>query len=120
MTNAIDKVKKFLVTKAEELIDKYKDNFITSTQINNMIGLSNDSCCREEIENFVKYQIGRAKKSKKDRENWSKCGSDILEVLELIEKKLKDNDNQVDDDTIVKAIVLFFGYLKRYYKYAVK
>jgi len=105
-------LKKFLVEKAEEFVNSHKE-MISITQINNMIIMSKEACCIEEIENFIKYQIGR---DKKKTNGWGQS-KDILKIIKDIEKETISRYKNVNDHDITEAIMLFFGYLKRYRKY---
>lgn len=102
--------KGWLVDEAETLLEKVKmrDGFNGQTsQLRNMVQITQTECEIAVLRNFIHYQVGR----KSTSAFWSLIHEDVLRVLEGIAKKHEQ------DEVRLTAIQSFFGYLVRHYVY---
>jgi len=111
LKSKIEKYKDKLVEQAEKLCDTYHPT-VARSGLQNLLALANSTLSVKEIQNFVKYQMGRRTKG----EDWAGKGFGENLVSEL--DKIKTECNAGDDKELYIALVrLFIGYVVRYAQY---
>jgi hypothetical protein len=114
LRDKIEKCKDKLVERAEKLCDKHCPN-IARAGLHNLSALANSTLSVKEIQNFVKYQMGRRTKG----EDWSAnaFGENLVSELNVIKTDCNVGE---DRDLYIALVRLFIGYVVRYAQYLEK
>lgn len=111
LRNKTEKCKDKLVERAEKLCDEHYPT-VSRAGLHNLLALANSTLSVKEIQNFIKYQMGRSTKG----EDWAKKDFGKNLVSEI--NKIKTECNVDEDKELYIALVrLFIGYVVRYAQY---
>lgn len=114
LRSKIEKYKDKLVEQAEELCDKHRPE-VSRAGLHNLLALANSTLSVKEIQNFVKYQMGRRTKG----DDWFRnyFGENLVSELNKIKTKYNVGE---DKDFYIALVRLFIGYVLRYAQYLEK
>lgn len=102
-------IKQHLVAKAERIVEKVRTKRGQTSQLRNLIQVTQTESEVPVLRNFIRYQAGR----KATKTFWSAIHQDVIEVLQEIEK-----DRRLGSPEMRRlAIQHFFGYMVRHYVY---
>lgn len=110
----IEKYKDGLVECAEQLCDNHTPK-VANTSLQNLLALANSTSSVKEIQNFIKYQMGRSTMG----ENWTvnNFGEKLISKLDGIKNEYHLADNEEDKKLFISLVRLFIGYIVRYTRY---
>ncbi len=111
-----------LVVRAEKTVTGGIWDELEESSIHNLLGIISYCEAVEEVQNFIKYQIGRSKANEKWRkanfgESLIKSLDKLADDAKIIAEELKITDENKIAQIWMKLTRLFLGYLYRYFKY---
>jgi hypothetical protein len=116
---ALQEVQDFLVEQAEQIVRLLRggQNDAGKTQLSRAIDVAMSADTLRVFLNWLRYQGAR----ERSQDFWQvQCGNDTVihiveRILNDIDKRLKTKNNSVSNRTIMRAVTLFLGYLRRAY-----
>jgi hypothetical protein len=99
----VERHKDDLIQKVESFFTNRKPAPVTTTQLSNLLRLASETTSTKEVLSFIRYQIGREPKWRKDN-----FGERLIRTLEGEVLSLH-NDKRVK----IRLMRLFLGYLRR-------
>lgn len=121
----LDELDTQVVKKAEEVVENTPGitGVMEPTQIRNVIAVAEDTRSVAVVDNFIKYQIGRAKEKTGWRfgeETGTGFGEAVRKDLVQLQNlaKQKATGEVEEKDLEIRLVRRYLGYLARYFKYA--
>lgn len=122
LKSMLDKLNRDLIHDAKTFLKAhpvYKEGKVGPTAIRNILDVAMTASCREEIEAFIEYQVG------KDYKKWDNegFGSELIKKFgnsfmspQIASLKLQNSASQLDDVTTELA-ARWLGYLYRFFRF---
>ena len=118
MEKAIDGYKSKLVKEAEDIIQNKqiseKDG-LKESQFRNLMNVATQTQSVDVVTNFIKYQIGRSKKSKEWQ--FHNFGEELIKIINSLQDKACNIYPDNKNETWIKITRLLIGFMIRYFKY---
>lgn len=123
----IDEIEDELVKRAEQVVERFRPDItekLEVKQLRNVEAVAAETESLAVVDNFIKYQIGRADKPDKGwrwgEQQGKGFGEAVRDDLKELKKRAESNagDKVSPKDLEIRLVRLYLGYLTRHFTYA--